>query len=376
VAQNDRVSGLTLVAGHATERERPPNVPGESEERYRDLFETSHDAMFINTCDGRLIDFNQATLDLLGYPRDELSRINVTSLYVDPADRDRYRAEIERAGSVRDYEIRLRRKDGTKLDGLLTATVRRAKDGTVVGYQGCLRDVTERNRLQREMLEVGEREQRRIGQDLHDGLGQHLTGIAFLSKVLSEKLASRGLPEATDARKIESLINEAINQARSLAKGLQPVALGTGRLALALEEMCLHMTKLFGIPCSCQFTGEFPVDDGSLATNVYRIAQEAVSNAVKHSSARNIRVELHTAPRSATLLVQDNGVGIRPASDKTRGLGLHIMRYRAGMIGGSLEIVGERRRGTKVRCVFPIPGARGRVGAYDRSGPAQANPAS
>jgi PAS domain S-box-containing protein len=357
VLHDGRVTRLTLVARDVTEREQVLDALRESEQRYHGLVAGSRDAIFITTLNGEVVDFNQAALDLFGYTREELPLANVTRLYVDAADRARFRAEIERHGSVRDYEVKLQRKDGTPLIGLLTATVRTAKDGTIVGYQGIVRDITQRRMLEREVLESTEREQRRIGQDLHDGLGQHLTGVAFLTKVLTQKLSAMAIPEAAEAVKIEGLIDQAIRQTRNLAKGLQPVVLEARGLATALEEMCLNLTELFSVECRCCIAGELSVDDNSVATNVYYIAREAVNNAVKHSGAKMIAIELRVRAGVGILTVEDGGRGCIPCRTN-QGLGLQIMRYRAEMIGGSLEIRDRKEGGTMVRCTFPIKGSR------------------
>lgn len=347
-------AALTLVATDVTARERVVDALRESEERYRGLVEGSRDAIFITTVDGSVVDFNQAALTMFGYGKDELPRINVTRLYRDPAERDRFKAAIEGAGSVRDYDLKLQRRDGTPLDCQLTGTVRRSRNGAILGYQGILRDVTQRRRLEREMLDIAEREQRRIGQDLHDGLGQHLTGVAFLSKVLTQKLSSRGAPEAGDAAKIERLMGEAIGQTRTLAKGLQPVSLDVGGLAVALRDLCRVIEDVFGLPCTCELCGEIHVQNTSVATNVYHIAREAVNNAVKHSGASGIVIELCSEGEIATLAVHDDGVGVRGRPKDGDGLGLEIMRYRAEMIGGTLDIEQNPTGGTTVRCTFPI----------------------
>ena len=366
VMRDGRVAALTLVASDITERERVLEALRDSEERYRGLVEGSRDAIFITMRDGRIADFNQAALDLFGYTRDEVARANVSELYVDPADRDRFRAAIEECGSVRDYEVRLRRKDRSRFIGLLTATIRRAKDGTIAGYQGILRDVTERRRLERELLASSEREQQRIGQDLHDGLGQHLMGVSFLSKVLSDKLAAQGLAEARDAARIESLVGEAIKQTRQLAKGLQPVALDNGGLGTALQEMCGQVADLFGVPCTCHVLDEPVLGDGGLATHVYYIAREAIHNAVKHSKPRAVGVELCTVGGDGILSVRDDGIGFELCDRRSRGLGLNIMSYRAQMIGGALEVKSEPGSGTLVVCVFPVTAAAAREGNRER----------
>jgi PAS domain S-box-containing protein len=353
-----QVVALTLVATDVTEQERVLDALRESDERYRGLVQGSSEAIFITAPDGRVVDFNQAALDLFGFTRDELPSVNVTALYREPADRDRFRVDIERTGSVRDYDVKLRRRDGVLLDCLLTATTRRARDGTVLGYQGIVRDITRRRWLERRMLDVAEREQRRIGQDLHDGLGQLLTGIAFLSKVLVQKLDATGAPELADARKIEALIADAIGQTRKLAKGLQPVALDSAGLAVALEEMCSNVTDVFGVPCTCELCSDIDVHDESVANNVYHIAREAVNNAIKHSKASAVHVGLCRDGRWTTLTVEDDGVGI-PMEQSGEGLGLQIMRYRTNLIGGLFELRGGAGSGTTVRCTFPVATTQG-----------------
>jgi PAS domain S-box-containing protein len=352
VKRRGEVVALTLVATDVTDRESALTALQESEERYRTLIENLRDAIYTTSRNGRIIDFNQAALDMFGYGRDELPDLSVYDFYVDSSDRERMAAQIERSESVGDFELKLRKKDGTVIDCVLTASARRARDGTLVGYQGILRDVTTRKRLEREMLEFAAREQRRIGQDLHDGLGQHLTGLAFLSKVLTEKLAAKALAEARDAAKIQELITEALAQTRKLAKGLQPVALETGGLGLALEELASHVSSLFGIQCTCRLSTYSQEPDDTTAINVYHIAREAVTNAVKHAHARTVAIDLCGAESAATLTVTDDGIGIPTIRDQREGLGLHIMRYRAGMIAATLTIGPRESGGTVVSCRF------------------------
>lgn len=352
VKRRGEVVALTLVATDITDRERALAGLQESEERYRTLVENLRDAIYTTAVDGRIVDFNQAALAMFGYSRDELPGLSAYDTYVDRSDRDRMAALIERSGSVRDLEVRLRKKDGTVIDCVMTASARRARDGAVVGYQGILRDVTTRKRLEREILDLTAREQRRIGQDLHDGLGQHLTGLAFLSKVLAEKLAKKALPEAGEAQKIHELITAALAETRKLARGLQPVALEAGGLGLALEELASHTSSLFGTRCTCELSPCVGEPDEATAINVYHIAQEAVTNAVKHSHARTIAINLCGGNGTATLTVADDGIGISTVRDQCEGLGLHIMQYRAGMVGAALSIGRQESGGTVVSCRF------------------------
>ena len=191
-------------------------------------------------------------------------------------------------------------------------------------------EMAERERLERELLEISEREQRRIGQDLHDGLCQHLTGAMLAGQVLEEKLAARDLPEATDANKVVELVEEGINLSRKLAKGLYPVDMEADGLMLALEEYAATSSELFKV--SCRFECDLPVliHDTATAGHLFRIAQEAVGNAIKHGQAKNILIRLDASEEATELSVKDDGVGLPEPLPNNRGLGLRIMAHRSG----------------------------------------------
>jgi two-component system, LuxR family, sensor kinase FixL len=208
--------------------------------------------------------------------------------------------------------------------------------------------------LEQKILDISDDERRRIGQDLHDGLGQHLTGVAFLSKALQQRLASKDLPEATDATKIASLVSESIGQTRALAKGLAPVGLEDGGLASALTQLASATSSVFGIDCTCQSAEGIELPDLAVATHLYRIAQEAVNNAIRHGRGNHVVVSLGSDGRRVCLQVEDNGIGIISRNDHG-GMGLQIMSFRARMIGGSLQV--QRRDsdgGTIVTCTAPL----------------------
>jgi len=211
-------------------------------------------------------------------------------------------------------------------------------------------EIAEREQLERELLEISEREQRRIGQDLHDSLCQHLTGTTLAVQVLEEKLAARNLPEATDANQVVELVEEGINLSRKLAKGLYPVEMEADGLMLALEEYAAASSELFKV--SCQFECDLPVliHDAATAGHLYRIAQEAVGNAIKHGTARNILIRLDASEEGTVLSVKDDGDGLPEPLPKNRGMGLRIMAHRSGMIGGVFNVRREETGGTLVTC--------------------------
>ncbi len=215
-------------------------------------------------------------------------------------------------------------------------------------------DITEREQLERALLNVSAREQRRIGQDLHDGLGQHLTGIAFMAKVHEEKLANANVADFTDAAKIVRLVNEAIHKTRELARGLLPVMSDAQGLMSALQLWAREVEDVFGICCKFECESPVLIQDNAVATHLYHIAQEAVNNAMKHGNAHNITLRLTAEDGHGTLFVIDDGLGIDEDQKTAQGMGLSIMTYRSSMIGGGLKVKRNGSRGTIVSCVFPL----------------------
>jgi PAS domain S-box-containing protein len=220
---------------------------------------------------------------------------------------------------------------------------------TMIG--GAAINITESRRLEREIQTVSEREQRRIGQDLHDGLGQYLTGIACMVKVLGAKLAEKNLPEAGDAQRITAMVNETIQQTRDLARGLCPVELETNGLQAALQELASRVTKLFNTKCEFDSTGVVQMYDNAAAVHLYRIAQEAINNAIKHGQASEIRLGLTSANGQIVLTVQDNGSGLpKNGHHKPSGMGMRVMNYRAAMIGANVQLETPSDGGVMVKC--------------------------
>jgi signal transduction histidine kinase len=216
------------------------------------------------------------------------------------------------------------------------------------------REIAERERLQQLVLEASEQEQRRIGQDLHDGLGQHLAGTAIAGQVLREKLERRRLLEAEDAKKVVELIEEGVSLTRRSVKGLHPVDLNAEGLMLALEEFAGTTSRLFDV--NCRFVCESPVLIHSAATaeHLFRIAQEATRNAVQHGGAANIIIELNTLEEGYELRIEDDGVGVPAAPPSTGGMGLRIMAHRARMIGAGFQAARRAAGGTEIVCRLPV----------------------
>ncbi|QIF02357.1 response regulator [Roseimicrobium sp. ORNL1] len=212
----------------------------------------------------------------------------------------------------------------------------------------------ERKRLEREVLEISEREQRRIGHDLHDGLGQTLAGVDVLLEVLKKRLASNSPGDADAVASISSYVKEAIQQTRMLARGLSPVEVERKGLMSALKALAEHAGLLFKVSCSFECDDAVEVQDHAKATHLYRIAQEAMHNAVRHGKAKHIDIILTQEGPKATLRVVSDGTEGTPVPEISgNGMGLYTMKYRAGMIGGSVEIRPAKPHGTEVVCTFP-----------------------
>jgi signal transduction histidine kinase len=214
-------------------------------------------------------------------------------------------------------------------------------------------EILERMRLEKEMTEVTERERRRLGHDLHDSLCQHLTGTALAAQILRAKLATRGSEEAADAGKVVGLIEEGIDLTRSLARGLFSPDLERGGLAVALEGLAHSTEERTGINCEFHPNHERRVEscDAVVLTQLYRIAQEAVANAVKHASASRIVIELDAAEGEIRLNIFDDGVGLGETGE-SQGLGLKMMRHGAGLIGANFSATRRSPVGTIVSCVL------------------------
>ncbi len=233
-------------------------------------------------------------------------------------------------------------------------TVRERTAELSEAYEKISRESAERKRLTQEVLEIGSREKKRIGSDLHDSLGQHLTGIAFLAKTLTKKLEARTAPEAVEAGQLTEMVRDSIAQVRQISRGLSPVGVGEEGLASALMQLADDACGLFGIECRFRLLNPTPIQDERMAVNLYHIAQEAVTNAARHGKPKHIEIDLSSAGERGRLAVTDDGMGISPDAMGRSGMGLRIMRQRAEMIGGELTVSRGEKGGAVVECVFRV----------------------
>ena len=348
--------GVLVCALDITGRRQAESELRWSEERFRTLFESAPIGVALHDAEGRYLQVNRAYCEMLGYSEAELRRLGIRRVtHPDDVSEGRQFLGDLRTGKRDHYsrEKRYQAKDGRTVHALAAASAVRHPDGQVRYIVSMVQDVTERKRLQQEILEISAQEQRRLGQDLHDGLGQYLSGIAFKAKCLEESLRGESPAHAAHAQELVRLVNNAIGQTRGLARGLDPVEIEIGGLVQALENLACESEKLFAV--NCRFCHDLPSVslDTATALHLFRIAQEAINNAAKHGQAQQIDLELSARGEKLRLAVRDDGNGFPPDQVAGNGMGLRIMRHRADSIGAILRVQPNPGRGTEVECVLP-----------------------
>ncbi|HUL83879.1 MAG TPA: PAS domain S-box protein, partial [Gammaproteobacteria bacterium] len=350
------VSGLIYMNVDITERKRAEQALRESESRVRALLDANPDLIVRLTRDGTYLDVH-ATDPRVNYHlpltmHDFIGR-NVRDMFEPEFAREHERRRIAALTTGRMQRWEYVRKDPRGSARHIEARfVKSGEDEVVV----TVRDFTDRVELEREVIASGERERTRIGQDLHDGLAQLLIGVKLMLAALRDKLALARSPLHEEADSAVDLVSRAIAQTSELAHGLSPIP-KRGQLGDALRQLARQSEQLLGIHCDvfCECTAVPPSLSESTATHLYRIAQEAITNAVKHGKATRIEINCSTADGRLELRVADNGSGISETPTDRGGLGLHIMNYRARGIGGDISVLPRAGGGTLVRCKCPLP---------------------
>ncbi|MEZ5458452.1 MAG: PAS domain-containing protein [Steroidobacteraceae bacterium] len=312
------------------------------------ILDTMREGVVLITADGRIrltnpaFDrlFNDAPGVLVDTPIGEL---------LEPAAIDILRSAAH-GSTPREFDCR--RRDGTTFAAACVVTPI-VIDGRP-HLLAVLNDISERRVLEREILEVSNREQHRIGNDLHDGLGQELTGVALMLRALSTQLRRTQPGAMAEFDDIVELLNRSIHNTRTLARGLSPVSLERGGLLPALRTLATRSRDSYGIPVSMRTRVTAPLRlDEAACNHLYRIAQEAINNAMRHGKPSRIVLQLGVDPRVVRLSVHDNGRGLPPGGPADTGLGLRTMRYRAHVTGGDVLVENHRHGGTIVRCTVP-----------------------
>jgi len=357
----DTVEFMESVApliGEALYRFGVEDALRESERRFRGIFDSTATFIGLLRPDGTLIEANRRALDFAGVRREDVvgHPFWETPWWGGSAERQkRIRLAVAEAAAGRSVRFHIEatgaRNRVIVVDFSLTPV--RDDDGKVVLLIPEGRDVTEERRLHEALAGASKLERQKIGQDLHDVIGQNLAGLAFMSQLLHRNLAAAGRPEAADAGKIEAIANRAVSLARSLARGVAPVAVGPDGLRNALEALAADVENMYGVACSLRCDGSGEVHNDHAADHLYYIAQEAVRNAITHGRARRIVIRLRTSDGRVTLSVRDDGTGIPERHQRKPGMGMRFMRHRAAAIGGFLSVRRLPGSGTLVTCWAP-----------------------
>jgi PAS domain S-box-containing protein len=321
--------------------------------RQVELLHLSHDAIFVWNAVSGIEFWSEGAAQLYGYEPDEVRGLLPESLFERnfPTPWLEIKAELQEHAL---WEGELHRQTKSNSEVFVSCRLQLVSEtGTARVILETDRDITERRRLEQELLEASSAEQRRIGQDLHDGLCQYLAGIEFRVSALMDQLAES--PEIQrEIANIGGLIRDGARQARMLSRGLSPVSLEVGGLISALKELTENTARLFNKTCHFECPLPVSIHDNRVATHLYRIAQEAISNAARHGHARTIVVALDKTADEVTLRITDDGGGLPPAAARPDGMGLRIMKYRAEMLGALLTIDTTKGSGTSVVCTLRI----------------------
>ena len=329
----------------------------ESEECYRAVLETAVNAIIVMGEDRRIRLVNSAAERMFGYSQEEMIGQNVTLLMPNPyqAQHDSYVKNYLGGGQKKiigiGREVVAMRKGGETFPIHLSVGEAELAEGKV--FTGIILDLSEQKRLERELLAVSEEEQRRIGRDLHDDICQQLAGAGCLIKALQQA----GAADPEGLQEVEKLLRETNARAREIARGLVPVVLESEGLRTALDELASSSSHLFGVDCHLVATENAGsrLTDANSRVNLFRIAQEAIRNAVKHGGAKVIELRLEDHDSHVDLTISDDGRGIdKKEATGSAGMGLITMEHRTSMMSGRLRIDSEESGGTTIRCEIPL----------------------
>jgi PAS domain S-box-containing protein len=340
------LAGSVMILREVTEKVRAERALALSEEMFSKAFRLSPSGVAIVTLGDRtLLNVNEAFLALAGRTREEARgrTLSDLGLFTRPADIDTLLQRLDREGLLRDHEVEFQTPGGDRRLGRVSAE--RIEEWDEPCMLATVEDITDARRLEREVIDSGDRERRRIGRGLHDDLAPHLIGIEVLGGVLEKRLAGNTPEAAASAAQIRGLIADAIEKTRALARGLGTVHLSAAGLGLALQELAADTERIYGVACRFRGAEEVVVEADAVATQLFYVAREAVHNAVKHAAAGCIEIELDAPAGGLALRVRDDGVGLAAPSAKD-GMGLRIMAFRARMIDAALALDSAPGAGT------------------------------
>jgi two-component system CheB/CheR fusion protein len=324
-------------------------------ETFQILAQTSFEAIILAGTDGVIQFVNPATEHLFGYRKRELigEKVNVLMPREHSIAHDGYIQKYLHTGIPTiigtGRQLTAIRKDGSRFPIYLSIGDIKTRHSRL--FAGVIMDISEQQQLQKEILEISVKEQRRIGQELHDGLGQQLTGLGLLATSLLNKASK---PEHELASKLASGLQEAISQVRALSRGLVPVDIDTEGFMNSLEKLIEEIRLQTNLDIQLKILDRIHIADNTTAMHLYRIVQEALNNAIKHAEASQISIGLGVEGARGCFLISDDGKGLQTSAKDSSGLGLRIMKHRCGLIDAELEIESSPEDGTRIKCYFPI----------------------
>ncbi|MGM0459094.1 MAG: PAS domain-containing sensor histidine kinase [Bacteroidota bacterium] len=321
------------------------------------IFKTSSDAIITADPKGVILSVNKAASTMFGYDHDNLVGKNLKILMPYPytVHHNNYIRDYLRTGEKKIID-KGRETQGLKKDGtafpIELAVSEIACEGKRI-FAGIIRDLSARRKLELRLIEIGNEERRRIGRDLHDGLGQMLTGIRMLSESLARKLRANALPGGDEVDEIAGMIKEADEMARSIARNMVQVEIEKKGFEAAVQDLCNRTEKMTGTQCKLVTEKCIEIENHTMALHLYRIVQEAISNAVKHGKANMIEIRITENDHHLALFIDDDGVGLCNEGEHQHGKGIQIMKHRAGIMGGILELSRTDENKTRLRCLIP-----------------------
>jgi PAS domain S-box-containing protein len=382
-----QVAGVVITFVDLTQRKQAETVQRESDarhlaelheskERLHAILNTVTDSIITVDLEGKIDSINQATERLFEFERNELVGKNLSLLLPTLFTPDRANGEsqtvaarlLKLVGNRR--EVLAQRKNGSTFP----VDIAMSRVDHLGVYTGILRDITDQKQLQAHILEIATEEQSRIGQELHDGTQQELTGLSLFAGAINDFLdnATHESQTATDdwtlrdvdyqqikrtLGKLTQGLLEANEHVHQLSHGIMPVQIDAEGLKAKLSELAISTNINRKVNCHFEFVGKGAIRNNAVATQLYRITQESLTNAIKHGNASDIQITLSQSSTETVLEISDNGTGFEPADESSEtGLGMRIMKYRASIVGGQLDVSQNNRNGTTVRCTIPSIG--------------------
>lgn len=317
------------------------------------ILDATADAIISVDTNGEIIQCNSTAVRMFGYRNEELNKLNVKKLLPFSESED-FNKDLNDNQKLKSFP-RVKETEAVKKNGKAFPVELSLNEVTWDGnkmYVAVIKNLTERRKLEKQILQIGDKERKHIGSELHDSLGQLLTGIRLQTEIVARKLKVKDVPGAAEIEEIVRLLQDADEQTRLIAQGMVAADIEKKGLYSAVKNLCKKLENISGINFSFSYPEKLHIKDEESSLNLFRIIQEAVNNAVKYSQAENIRIELTSNPH-LILKIEDDGVGFDYTDETHFGSGIPIMNYRTNILGGELKIDRTAESRTMIKCEFP-----------------------